>query len=45
MRITTFISCTTQPIIEASAQMKFACLSCNYENFDGIFLSFYFDFI
>lgn len=31
-RVTTFIACATQPIIEASNQMKFACLTCNYNS-------------
>lgn len=29
-RITSFLSCCTQPIIESSAQMKFGCVSINY---------------
>ncbi len=29
-RITTFLSCATQPIIESSVNMKFGCISVNY---------------
>ncbi|CAF0871134.1 unnamed protein product [Brachionus calyciflorus] len=29
-RITTFLSCGTQPIIESSTSMKFSCLTINY---------------
>jgi len=34
-RITTFISCATMPIVEASSSMRFACLSCNYRNLES----------
>lgn len=34
-RITTFISCVTQPIIEASTYMKFACITVNYNQLNG----------
>lgn len=33
-RITTFLSCATQPIIEASTSMRFACLSVNYKDLE-----------
>ncbi len=36
-RITTFLLCATQPIIESSISMKFGCISVNYAVLDGKF--------
>lgn len=33
-RITSFLSCATQPIIESSVNMKFGCISVNYNSLD-----------
>jgi protein XRP2 len=35
-RITSFLLCATQPIIESSISMKFGCISVNYNGLDGI---------
>lgn len=39
-RITTFLSCCTQPIIESSTNMKFACLAVNYKQLNGSIIDF-----
>lgn len=31
----TYLLCQTQPIIEASAQMRFGCMQLNYDHFEG----------
>ena len=33
-RINTFLLCATQPIIESSTNMKFGCVSVNYNGFN-----------
>ena len=41
LRVTIHLLCQTQPIIEASAKMKFLCLQSNYNGMEGNLLSVY----